>query len=429
MSTPKQVRTSPLNLSFVNTSLPVGGAEVLLLNLVKRLNRSVIAPKVLCLKSPGALGEEIASQVPLRSNLLSHKFDFRVLPKLVFEFRRSRTDAVITIGAGDKMFWGRLAAKIANVPVICSALHSTGWPDGVGRLNRMLTRFTDAFIACANNHAHYLHEEEGFPARKVFMIPNGVDVERFRPNAPMRGWLREHLRLPHDCKLVGIIAALREEKNHQQFIEAATKVLRRFPNTHFVIVGEGPLRPSIESLIVESGMVQHVHMLGNRSDAERILAGLDVFVLTSRTEANPVSILEALATGIPVVSPNVGSVHETVIHEKTGLLTTPLDASETSDGIVRLLSNSAWANQIGYAGRANVREHWSLTAMVQGYEKLVSLLYNSKAAASGRPIWQASEQVDVGTPIQTTVAPPVGCFPAGLWSSATSAFSPPNQVS
>lgn len=171
-------RTTPLNVSFIITSLPVGGAETLLVNLVRRLDKSLVQPQVLCLKEAGELGDAIASEVPLQSHLLSGKYDFRILPRLINVFRSQKTDAVVTVGAGDKMFWGRLAAKFAKVPVICSALHSTGWPDGVSRLNRMLTSITDGFIACAQNHAQHLVEREGFPKSKVFMIPNGVDTRR-----------------------------------------------------------------------------------------------------------------------------------------------------------------------------------------------------------------------------------------------------------
>ncbi len=129
-------RTGPLNVSFVITSLPVGGAETLLVNLVRRINKSILQPEVLCLKEPGELGDAIALEVPLTGRMLSHKCDLRVMPRLMRAFRRSRADAVITVGAGDKMFGGRLEARMAGVPVVSSALHSTGWPDGIGN-NRM----------------------------------------------------------------------------------------------------------------------------------------------------------------------------------------------------------------------------------------------------------------------------------------------------
>ncbi|MCA9240122.1 MAG: glycosyltransferase, partial [Planctomycetales bacterium] len=95
----------PLKVMFLQTSMPVGGAEVLLVNLVRRLDRSRFSPEIVCLKDPGPLGEEIAREIPLHSNLLRHKLDLRVLPRLARLMRRRKVDAVVTVGAGDKMFW------------------------------------------------------------------------------------------------------------------------------------------------------------------------------------------------------------------------------------------------------------------------------------------------------------------------------------
>ncbi len=149
------------------TSMPVGGAETLLVNLVRGIDRTRFAPEIVCLKEPGPLGEMLADEMPIHSNLLSGKYDLRILPRLCWLLSSRRIDALVTVGAGDKMFWGRLAARLAGVPVVISALHSTGWPDSIGRLNRLLTSWTDAFIGVADAHAKHLSEREGLPDRKV----------------------------------------------------------------------------------------------------------------------------------------------------------------------------------------------------------------------------------------------------------------------
>ena len=172
----------PLRVLFAITSMPVGGAETLLVNLVRRMDRQRFCPEICCLKEPGPLGDMLAREIPVHSRLLHSKYDVRVMMRLQHLMRRRQIDAVVTVGAGDKMFWGRMAAWRADVPVILSALHSTGWPDGVGRLNRWLTPVTDGFIAVAQQHGRFLIEGERFPPRKVFVIPNGVDTDRFAPN-------------------------------------------------------------------------------------------------------------------------------------------------------------------------------------------------------------------------------------------------------
>ncbi len=396
-----------LRLKFVITSMPVGGAEVLLLNLIRHLDKTAFSAEVICLKEPGVLGMELAHEIPVYGKLLASKWDLSIAFRLASLFRKSPTDAVITVGAGDKMFWGRLAAKLAGVPVICSALHSTGWPDGVGRLNRMLTKITDAFIACAQQHAEYLAFNEGFPASRVFKIPNGVDTNRFRPNHTQRGWLREQLGVPLDAKLVGIVAALRPEKNHAQFVEAGRQLLREHPTTHFVIVGDGPMRSEIADLVSTHGLSTHFHLLGNRRDTERIYAALDVFCLTSKNEANPVSILEALSSGVPVVAPDVGSISEAVQPGRTGFLSKPLSFESTADGLAQLLGNPQSAHSMGFAGRQLVRDIASLEVMVGGYEHLVESLYNAKAAAAGKPAWErpAESELKASRSRGLTIAP------------------------
>ncbi len=367
----------PLRVMFLNTSMPVGGAETLQVNLIRQLDRQHFTPEFCCLKSFGPLGEMLAQEVPGRQGLLRSKWDLRVLPRLTQLFRDGRTDAVITVGAGDKMFWGRLAAWRAEVPVVLSALHSTGWPDGVGRLNRQLTPITDAFIGVAASHGAHLVDNEGFPPAKVRVIPNGVDVERFAAGDPS-GSVRRQLGLSADVPLVGIVAALRPEKNHELFLRIAALVRRQIPAARFIIVGDGELRSSLEKLCGELGLRDAVHFLGNRPDVPQVLAALDLFMLTSRNEANPVSILEAFSAGKPVIAPRVGSLAESVADGFSGYLTTPGDAEEAASRVIELLQDRSRSRVMGQAGQQAVRENWSLENMVRGYERLISEIYERK---------------------------------------------------
>jgi glycosyltransferase involved in cell wall biosynthesis len=367
----------PLRVLFLTTSMPVGGAETLLVNLVRRMDRRRFAPEIVCLKEKGPLGEELAAEMPVHSGLLHSKFDLRVLPRLWNLMRRPRADAVITVGAGDKMFWGRLAAKLAGVPVVASALHSTGWPDGVGRLNRLLTRWTDAFIGVADAHAQHLVEGEGFPAEKIHTIYNGVDCDHFTPQDATA--VCQELGITADAPVVGILAALRPEKNHELFLQGARQILEKFPAAQFLIIGDGPCRAELEAVAANFGVAHATHFLGSRSDVPVLLAACDVVALTSHNEAAPVSILEALSTGVPVVSANVGSVSETVIPDETGRLFPPGDADAYAQNVVDLLADSAARRRMGAEGRQQVMARWSLQAMVQGYEQLIEGIYSAKS--------------------------------------------------
>ena len=380
-----------MRVMFVITSMPVGGAETLLVEIVRRLDRTRFAPELCCLKHFGPLGEVLAKEVPAFTGLLAHKYDFAVLIRLTRLMRRRRIDAVVTVGTGgDKMFWGRLAAWAAGVPVICSALHSTGLPDRVEWSNRRLAPLTDAFIAVAEPHARHLAEHEGCPADKVCTIPNGVDIERFHPRWPDR-MLQEELGLMQGAPVVGIVAALRPEKNHELFLLAAELIRRKLPDARFLVVGDGPQREYLESLARELAISEAVRFLGTRDDVPKILSLIDVLVLTSHMEANPISILEAMAAEKPVVATRVGSIPEAVVDGETGLLVTPGSAKELADGVVELFGNASRTAAMARAGRERVLARASIQRTVTGYEDLIEEIYSSKA--DGRSLGRRQRRV------------------------------------
>jgi glycosyltransferase involved in cell wall biosynthesis len=387
---PSLVDRGPLRVMFVITSMPVGGAETSLVELVRRMDRERFLPELCCLKYFDALGEVLAAEIPAFTGLLANKYDFKVLWRLARLLRARRIDAVVTVGTGgDKMFWGRLAGWLAGVPVICSALHSTGLPDHVEFPNRLLAPLTDAFIAVAEPHAQYLAEYEGCPAEKIRVVPNGVDVERFHPRWPDRA-LQQEWNLNAETPTVGIVAALRPEKNHEMFLYVAALVHRRLPTARFLIVGDGPQRTKLQALVQSLGIAESVCFLGTRSDMPGVLSLLDVVLLTSHMEANPICLLEAMASEKPVVATRVGSVSETVREGRTGYLVAAGDSHRMADRVVELLTDRPRAADMGRAGRETVIAHGSVSRMVQGYEDLIARIYAGKCKkrpgvrASGR---------------------------------------------
>ncbi|HQU46235.1 MAG TPA: glycosyltransferase, partial [Pirellulales bacterium] len=372
----------PLRLMFVNTSLFVGGAESLQIELLRSLDRSRFLPEICCLKADGPLAPQVPDDVPVFHHLIRHKYDVAVVMRLARLLRRRQVDVVVTVGAGDRMFWGRIAAWLAGVPVIAAWLHSTGWPDCIGRLNRLLTPLTDAFLAVAPPHGRYLVDVEKLPANRVHVVANGVDTERFRPR-PADEKLRGEVGLPPTAPVAGIVARLSREKNHDLFLRVAALVREQVHDAHFLIVGEGPERDRLAAHVEQLGLADAVHFLGNRADVPDLLALLDVFVLTSHVEANPVSILEALASGKPVVATRVGSVPETVRDGEVGYLAEPGDAATLSARVVELLRGPRLARRLGREARRQVVEQHSMRNMVVRFQDVVEQLHASKL---GRPV-------------------------------------------
>lgn len=372
----------PLRVLFLITSMPVGGAETLLLNLVRRMDVTRFQPEICCLKDAGPLGETIRDQIPFHSNFINHKYDFRVLGRLKKLLRERCIDALITVGAGDKMFWGRLAARQARVPVVLSALHSTGWPDGIGRINRTLTGITDGFIAVAKSHGKFLVDFERFPSEKVHVIPNGIDTERFKFSTEKREFWRRKLGIPCDVPVCGIVAALRPEKNHLLFLRSAALTLKQTPDAHFMIVGDGPELEKLEMAVQENCLQPRVHFAGSCSDVPGILSSMDMFALSSQNEASPVSILEAMSCARPVVATDVGSISESVLHGKTGYLVDSGDAVAMSQNWCKVLANKTLQTNLGEAARRHVVDNASLKVMVDGYECLIESIYTKKRPAT-----------------------------------------------
>jgi len=372
----------PLRVMYLVTSMPVGGAETLLVNLIRRMDRQRFAPELCCMKELGPLGEEMQQEVPTFHNMLSGKYDLRVVPRLTELFAMREIDAVVTVGAGDKMFWGRLCAWLAGVPVVASAIHSTGWPDSINWLNRRLTSITDRFIGVAAPHGKHLVEVEGFPKEKVTVIPNGIDTDRFVANLRTRNEIRGQWGVLEDTPVCGIVAALRPEKDHALFLKAAARVLQQAPKSHFVIVGDGPERPAIESLRDELGLQDHVTMTGSRSDIPELLSAMDCFALTSKNEASPVSILEAMSTQLPVIAPRVGSIPDAVDDGINGLLVQASSLEETAQAIATVMQDADKRIAMGQAAREKVLRYGSLDAMVSGYQDLISGVYRQKVQAT-----------------------------------------------
>jgi len=249
-----------------------------------------------------------------------------------------------------------------------------------------------------------LAEHEGCPAARVRAIPNGIDMAKFHPRWPSRA-LQEELGLAPGAPVVGIVAALRPEKNHELFLRAGAMVRRQRPDVRLLIVGDGPERAKLEALATDLGLccgagVSPAHaagtaapqgadaarFLGTRSDVPELLALMDVLVLASHMEANPVSIMEAMAGEKPVVATRVGSVPDTVLDGATGYLTAPGDARQLADRVLQLLADPQQAAALGRAGRERVIACCSVERMVQGYEDLLAGLYAAKCLSRrGRP--------------------------------------------
>lgn len=365
-------RPRPLRVTFVVPDLGIGGAERHVTTLAARLDPSLVVARVICLGRRGELFTDLeAAGVPGLALGRSRRQALPALRELVGELRRTRPDVVVVRGYSAELL-GRTAAALARVPRTVVWVHNCDDIEPRGALRRVSDRLlepvTDAYFGVAHRQVDYLTRDLGHPARKVTIIHNGVDPAPFDDvsGAPVRS----ELGLADDAPVVGILAALRPEKDHETFLEAAVLVAAEVPTSRFLVVGEGERRGELEDLAHRLGISDRVVFTGARDDVPAVLRSIDVFTLTSFTiECFPMALLEAMASWLPAVCTDVGGVGEIIDEGVTGHLVPQRDPEALARRLVPLLRSGAERRRLGDAARERVERHFTLERSVRQAEQ------------------------------------------------------------
>jgi glycosyltransferase involved in cell wall biosynthesis len=269
-------------------------------------------------------------------------------------------------------FIGSIAARSTAVRIIASQRHLKlsdrrvhAW--GTGLIHRLAHRIlvnSEAIRASITAHRE-----------KIVVIQNGLGVVTETPGGTIarrsrRDELCRELGLDPRAKIVGMVARLHPVKGHRFLIEAAARVSMELPNTHFVLVGSGPLRQEIEDRAAQLGLKDRVHLLGDRRDAAQLVASFDIALLTSLHEGFPNAVMEAMAAGVPVVATAVGGTRELIADGETGYLVPPADPAALGERISFALKHEADTAAIAGRGREFVTSRFGIERMVESVEKL-----------------------------------------------------------
>ena len=284
-----------------------------------------------------------------------------------------------------------LVVKLAGVRRLVHAEHGRDAADPEGenpkylRLRRWMAPLIDRYVAVSADLQSWLTERAGIRHSKVVYIANGIDVEAFnlpRTESAPRQRLGDFAG--PGTVLIGNVARLDKVKDQAGLI-SAFKLLREdagLPHCRLIIAGEGPQREALERQIVQLGMVETVRLLGNRADVAELLAECDVFVLSSIAEGMPVTLMEAMAAGLPVVATNVGGIAAVVEDGVTGTLVPAGDPHAMAAALSAYVADETLRQRHGDAGRARVAERFSLSAMVAGYVALYDGLLGRRASVA-----------------------------------------------
>lgn len=256
---------------------------------------------------------------------------------------------------------GAAAARRAHVPLRFIS-RRVDFPLKDSALSRRkYTQDVDGIIAISEGVRRVLLDS-GVPAPLVHVIPSGIDFSPFREKRP-RDFLRKEFSFAPDDFLVGIVAALEDHKGHTYLIQASRILKDKAPEIKIIVVGSGSLRMKLDRQAHELGVNDIIFFLGFREDVPRILASLDVFVLSSYLEGMGSSLLDAMASRLPIVATRTGGIPEVVIHGQTGLLVPPRDPDALAQAILTLYRDRELTARLAERGFEVVHEKYSAEAM------------------------------------------------------------------
>ena len=368
-------------VTFVASTFAVGGSERVLSHLIIRLPGDRFRVRLYFLKNAGTVGQSLFQNgITGAEGLQGPRFDPFAVFRLARLLREDKPDILFLLDHHNAMLWGRLAGIVAGVNNQVVGSHATGLFGGKKNFrlsDRWLMEFTDRLVALSRLHALYLEDVEGIDPGKITIIENGIPLDEFAgPDESALTALRSELGLESGDKVVTILAALRPEKAHEVFLEAARLLVVSGNSPRFLIVGDGPQRGELEALSAKLGLERHVRFLGTRSDVAQLLHLSDVLTLPSHpaVETLPLSVMEAMAAGVPVVATRVGSLPELIEDGSSGLLIEPGDPDVLAKAVQSLFDHPDRARTMAAAAKKAVHDRHSVDSMVERYVSLFESL-------------------------------------------------------
>jgi sugar transferase (PEP-CTERM/EpsH1 system associated) len=364
---PDVLSEGPIRVMHVVFALQPGGMEFGVVKLVNGLAGTRIRSSICSTAAAGDMRTLLHPSVRLFELRRREGNDPRLVWELCKLFRRERPHIVHTHAWGT-LLEGLIAARLARVPAVVHGEHGTlqlrGYQRRIqcwawGRANQLLSvsqMLSDRMAATT-----------GFPIRRIRTIQNGVDLTRFQTIA--RADARRVLGLPSDGCLIGTVGRLVPVKDQANLLEALAILRASGLQFTAVIAGDGPLRDDLDALAAARGLTGSVRFLGHRTDVERVYAALDVFALTSKSEGMSNTILEAMASGLPVVATHVGGAAE-LVDDSTGRLVPAEDAAALAGALRELAADAELRQRMGSAGRDKAERRFGVPRMVHEYHAL-----------------------------------------------------------
>ncbi len=369
----------PIKVLHLIHSLKFGGAEKLLIPLTTRIDTQRFKPTVGAICYGGPVEDELTRKgVCVKVFGKKAGMDFSVVPRLIAFMRREGIDIVHThLPTADN--WGRISARLAGVPIIVSTFHGPLVGSSFADLLRekILSTLVDAFVAVSQVTVASLRRRLGF-RKRIVLVYNSIAPENFRNDVDGPA-LKKKLGIPPGSVVIGNVGRLEKMKGQSDFLKALEAVSREYENVFGLVIGEGRLEESLKELALELRIAERCLFLKNREDMAELLKVMDVFVISSvDSEGLPLVLLEAMASGVPIVTTGIGGIVDAIHDGVNGLIAPARNPLIAAEKIVALLRDRKLARTLAENAVTSVKENFSEEKMVEKVASLYETLVNEK---------------------------------------------------
>ena len=372
-----------MRVLHVTTGKTWRGGEQQLLYLAAGLARRGIEQRVVCVRGTPTQARAETAGLPVVPMAIRNEIDLFALFRIAKAARRFRPD-VMHLHTSQAHGLGAVAARMCGrrrpAVVVTRRVDYSIFRHSFLRLDRIKYHPGADHVLCVSSRIKDVLEQDGLPASMLSVAHSGIDPARFDDVAADRATIRAQWEVPAEAPLIGNVGALTGHKGQRFLIEAMPAVLESVPDAFAVIVGDGKLRHALSSLAKAKGLGRRVVMAGFRSDIAQVLRAFDVFAFPSHMEGLGTSLLDALASRLPVVSTTAGGIPEIIDDGVHGLLVPPKDPTALAAALVRLLQDRELSRQLAHAGRERVEASFSYEHTVEATLAAYTRLRSSTTA-------------------------------------------------
>jgi sugar transferase (PEP-CTERM/EpsH1 system associated) len=372
-----------IKVLHILNSLQVGGLENGVVNLINNLDAQMFMHSICCIDSIGPMAERIKHPVSIFSLEKGESRNYLISLKIARLINRVKPDIIHT--RNWSAIDGIIGARLAGVRIVIHGEHGreAGDPDGRNikrkKIRKALSPWVSRFITVSNELQDWLIHDVGITPAKVTQIINGVDTDYIKP-AGNKEQLKSELGLSPDTFVIGSVGRLDPVKDHETLLRAfkIASERKRDKEPVLIIVGSGPLKEDLKLIAGKLGISNSVNFAGERNDVIRLYSCMDVYVLPSIAEGISNTILEAMASGLPVLSSSVGGNLELVDQGQTGYFFSPGNVEELAVSICRYADNDSLAREHGFNGRQRAVDKFSIQQMTDKYRALYESFFQGE---------------------------------------------------